>query len=326
MSYEIRQLIGGYFVPRALTAGLLDAANALDLWADHLVGGEIVPRRLTPELLDAVDTNHILITKIENGIEVERRLSSAVLAEIGYGGEEEPEAQTLTPGLVTDTDSFAAPTASQALYYEYQTTVSSGVDGTTFTFEDVPIGPAVDERRVIVGTVQGLSSVAVSSITIGGVSASVKKAQASGTGNAEIWLAEVPANVGTTADIVVTWGSAVGRSCAAVWAAYNLSSDTPVDTDGGNISTTANGSDLSLTTTAGGFVVGIGMHSNFTSGNMTWRNMTERYDEVLEAQVNTSRLSVADAATSGTSLTVGLDLNGGGDSSPNSPFAVASFF
>jgi hypothetical protein len=88
MAYELRQLVNGIFVRRALTSSLLEAASSLDLWVDQRIGGEVVPRRLTPALLDAAESGeaHVLVTEIESGIAVERRMTPEVLEEVGFSG------------------------------------------------------------------------------------------------------------------------------------------------------------------------------------------------------------------------------------------------
>jgi hypothetical protein len=217
------------------------------------------------------------------------------------------------------TGSFSASASVASPPAEFEILTVSAADSTTFTFAAQPIGTASATRRVIVGTVQGLTSaVTASSVTIGGISASLLKRQVVGNGNAEFWMATVSS--GTTADVVVTWSSLVGRCGVAIWSVPNLNSDTPIDTDGGTIEDAANASDLTVTTEISANVLGIGM--TVDGGGMTWRNMTERDEQTLEIQANTHRLSAADAIASGSSLTVGVDGNGTDIQNGNSPFAV----
>ena len=203
----------------------------------------------------------------------------------------------------------------------YQTAAQSPSDLTTYTFSSQAIGTASSNRRVIIGTVGFAGIRTVSSLTVGGISASLVKRQQQGSVTAEIWIATVP--TGTTADVVVTWSGGQTRCAIAVWSATGLENNTPVDTDGTNIAIIANSSNVTLTTVDGGFVVGIGIHSNVTALNISCRNMTERNESTLE--VATVKVAAADVATSGTSLIVGMDLNNGATGNSNSPYAVASF-
>ena len=117
----------------------------------------------------------------------------------------------------------AASGASPAATLTYQTTVSDTTDGTTFTFTSQPIGTAAADRRVIVGTVQGnTNGVTATSVTVGGTGLTLLKRQVggAGSGNAEIWMGAIPS--GTTATVVVTWGSLVGRSSATIWSVTGL--------------------------------------------------------------------------------------------------------
>lgn len=210
----------------------------------------------------------------------------------------------------------AAPVSND----RFQSIAAGNTDGTVFTFTGQRIGPARSGRRVIVGTVQARSTNTTGvSMTIGGVSATLLKRQATNNGTAEIWMATVP--TGTTASVVMTWSDAIGRCGITVWQVPSLNSDTPLDTDGGDTGNAANSADVTLTTQAGAHIFGIGLRVS-PPGHAFWRNMTGRGDMLLE-EVDSSNMTAADATAAGSSLTVGLDNNGAG-AITESPFAVVA--
>lgn len=174
----------------------------------------------------------------------------------------------------------------------------------------------------VIGVVGGSGTNIVSSMAVDGAAATLAKRQQQGSVTAEIWIAAATGDA--TGDVVVTWSGAKVRCAIAIWGATGLSSTTPVDGDGANIGVNANLSNVTLTTTVGGFVVGIGLHHNVTSGNIACRGMTARNESTLDGA--TVKVAAADAITEATSLEVGMDLNDGADVNTNSPYAVASFF
>jgi hypothetical protein len=207
----------------------------------------------------------------------------------------------------------------------YQTHAVSGVDGPTFTFSSQAIGTAASDRRVIVGVVGGVSTTTVSSLTIGGNSATLVTRRQDGGCTAELWIALVTS--GTTADVVVTWGTLQGRCAIAVWSTAGLTSNTPSDTDGATIA--AGSSSVSITTQANGFVVGVGYEFDNDTASpaaIDWNNVTERVTATIETHPgsNTHQITAADLSTSGGALSVGITTTGGTPTF-QSPCIVAAF-
>ena len=112
-----------------------------------------------------------------------------------------------------------------------QTTVDAS-DLTTYTFSSQNLGTAAPDRHIIVGVAarKGGSATTISSVTVGGVSATIVDQYSNSDSNSNISgiaIASVP--TGTTGDIVVTFGAQMVRAVIAVYRATNLSSATEFD-------------------------------------------------------------------------------------------------
>lgn len=153
---------------------------------------------------------------------------------------------------------------------------NGSADATTHTFSGENLGTASADRYIIVN-VSGRSGVAgrtISSVTIGGVTAteSVQAGDANNKSVAGIYIANVP--TGATGDIVVTFSGS--KVCGiGVYHATNLASTTPTDT-GSDTSGTSPLSDT-LNINAGGFAIACSLEFD---PSMTWTNLDEDYDEV----------------------------------------------
>jgi hypothetical protein len=153
---------------------------------------------------------------------------------------------------------------------EFINSTTSSSDLTTYTFAGLSFGAVVSNRLIVavVHTVyNGGGTPSVSSITIGGVSATVL--HATGT-NMGVALAYAVVPTGTTGDIVVTLGW---------WRLTNLDSTTPVDTD-----VPAGGADSARSATLDFSLGGVGVIGASTgNASMTWATATERFDTQIEA-------------------------------------------
>lgn len=181
---------------------------------------------------------------------------------------------------------------------------------TTYTYTGKAIGTAAGSRRVIVAIAgdTNVGSRTISSVTIGGVSATqAVTAENAGTvlHRLAIYIAIVP--TGTTADVVVTYSAAQLRSAVAVYAAYGLKSSTATST--GTDTDDSDPMTASLTISAGGIAVAIAMNYYSTSQtNYAWTNITEDNDNVYSSLVGVSS-GHASGAFSGT---VTANQNGSG--------------
>ena len=160
----------------------------------------------------------------------------------------------------------------------------SGSNLTTYAFSAHAIGAAAANRKVVVAaaTAGGSGADGVSTVTVGGISATLVKATlTTDHTQVEIWQADVP--TGTTADIVVTWNAGKGRCGIGVWAVYGAAgaaSDTVSVTGTGALSTTA------LAIPANGVAIGGVVLSGTGLRTTTWAGLTENFDEEIEAATN----------------------------------------
>ena len=184
-----------------------------------------------------------------------------------------------------------------------------GTDGTVFTFTTQSIGTAASNRKIVVSVSMAAAGAgrSVSTLTVGGISATLLVADTSsgGTEQTELWQADVP--TGTTATIVVTWtGGSVARTGIGVWAVYNAASSAS-DT-GNRDSGAAQDMTLNITIPAGG--VAISAAGSGTSATYTWTNLTEDFDETIES--STTQSGASDAfATLQTEITITADRTAG---------------
>jgi len=152
---------------------------------------------------------------------------------------------------------------------------------TTYTFSGKALGTAASNRQIVVlVSGHGTSNTTVSTVTVGGVSATelVYAQQATGTQIKAIWIASVP--TGTTGDVVVTFAAGKGSCGIGVYALYGASSsahatqtDTTYSTDTVSVS---------IDVPAGGVCFAIGTGTAIDAST-TWTGLTEDYDAVEES-------------------------------------------
>ena len=158
-------------------------------------------------------------------------------------------------------------------------------DLTTYTYASQNLGTASSDRVVVVA-VSGRQSSArtITSVTIGGVSATEIGTRGSSQNPLGIWMAAVP--TGTTGDVVATFSGAMLRSTIILWAV----------TGGATLSGASSGTDTATVTgVTGGFIIAAA-NTTGSGATFTWTNATERYDAVQESSLATSG---ADATTVG---------------------------
>jgi hypothetical protein len=193
--------------------------------------------------------------------------------------------------------------------------------GLVYTFSNMSIGAASSTRDVIIGVIGGQASGAgnVTAVSVGGIAATQVAEHTQHNMDAEIWKVNVP--TGTTASVVVTWGTIQIRCLIAVWASGDLLA--VVDTDGGATGVVLNSANVTVNTVVGGFVVGMGYHNNVVIGALGARGFILR--ETIDIPSSNAKVGIADIESASSSLTCGFDLGGGADFSLNSCYVVASF-
>jgi hypothetical protein len=158
----------------------------------------------------------------------------------------------------------------------------------------------------------------LSTVTVGGVSASNKSALHENELQLEFWLVTLAA--GTSGDIVVDWDGAMLSCGIGVWALYGASS-TASDTS--SIAVTGAGMSLAVahTSPADGFAIGLaGDSSNIAS--FAWdSSFVEKFDGAVEPNGNYSGAQLNGAFDD----TVTVTLTAGGGSAASKGLILISF-
>lgn len=199
------------------------------------------------------------------------------------------------------------------------------VNITTKTWTGVSFGTPSEGRYIIVAIGTRNDTRTISSVTIGGVSATIIVQNQDGNATVGIAIALVP--TGTSGDVAVTLNNAADAHYLGVWSVTGLPSATPVATaenDGGG----GAAQDLIMNTSEGGFAIvavcnaagGNGPESASTVST----NLTLRFDgESTTPAHNTGMMAGADGqANDGTTTTFSITP---GDTNGNSPAVGATF-
>lgn len=201
---------------------------------------------------------------------------------------------------------LASARVSSTLTFTYQTAAVDSVDRTAYTFSAQAIGTAATSRRVVVAISWRYSSPApaISSVTIGGVSATVHASVMTGDGGSNaVAIASAVVPTGTSADVVVTFASTSTRCGIGVWTLPNGGSYT------GQSAGAQGNTNLSVdvTTVAGQGVIAAVMSLGSSTATSTWTGADERYDAAIEG--TNIYHSGADRSATSTTTTVQVATN-----------------
>lgn len=151
----------------------------------------------------------------------------------------------------------------------------------------VPFGtPAEDRYILVVARTFSGTAPAISSMTIGGVSATAVVQLGSGVNRVAMYIALVP--TGTTGTVAYTTAAASSQNAIGVYALYGLTSTTPVAS--GNTNPT-------LASVAGGFAIAADAGNPLLG---SWSNVTQDFQEVT---VDSYNLVGASGPTTGANIT-----------------------
>ncbi len=197
--------------------------------------------------------------------------------------------------------SAAAPPAFSFLQATADTT-----DTTTYTFASQNLGAAASDRRIIVcvHTRWGAGTPTLTSVTVGGVTATISVNNSILTGGtqgnrAAIAIAEVP--TGTAGNIVVTFSSTMVRCQIGVYRATGIA--TAASSTGSDVTATLS---VTLTAPTDGFV--IAAYSDSPPATATWSGgVSGDYSALVETFL---RVQAASAYLSG-SVTIGTGVSAG---------------
>ena len=175
---------------------------------------------------------------------------------------------------------------------------SSITTATTYTVTAAALGTAAADRSIIVAIAGANSSRTISSVTVGGVSATINVQYTEAGDNNVVGIATALVPTGTTGDIVVTYSGSQASNQIGWWSATGLTSNAAIATGSSNLPGVSQNGTITLTSVAGGFFIGVAGSSGGPA-TFTWTNATERFD------TNASRAaSGADALTTTTSIAV----------------------
>lgn len=167
--------------------------------------------------------------------------------------------------------------ASATASIVYVTNAVNAGNASSYTFTATSIGTAASDRIIVVAVGTGVASQTVSSLTIGGVSATQQVTRSSSE-TASLHTLAVAA--GTTADIVVTLSASCDFCGIAVWAMYGVTSATATHTS----TSASDPGALSLNISAGGVAVAYQIH-RAGAETFTWTNATENFDALVESAI-----------------------------------------
>lgn len=185
----------------------------------------------------------------------------------------------------------------------YVTSTTANTSTSSQSFAGISIGTAASNRYVIAAIFESKASGSwsadpISSVTIGGISATLAGTQVTNNANVvALFYANVP--TGTTATFAWTLAANTIDTVLGVYRVVDLVSSTPTAT----ASSTAIPPAASLAIPTNGF--GIGFAGVNASSSFTWTNMTENFDSVVGSStasgaLNTSSGTSTRTATPGT--------------------------
>lgn len=156
----------------------------------------------------------------------------------------------------------------------YQTHAENGAGASSYSFTSQPFGTAQSDRYIIVGIGWANLNPTISSVSIGGVSATNIATNANANGSSALYIALVP--TGTSGNVDITFSGTTNLHCGiAIWSATGLTSTTAVSS--GNSSASATPS-VTLTTVAGGFAVAyahVGSNVSYSNTTVPWTGVTQ---------------------------------------------------
>lgn len=156
---------------------------------------------------------------------------------------------------------------------------------TTHTHSGMTLG-AADSGRYIIAAIdcRDASARTVSTLTIGGVTATLIYAyQTSGT-ICGFWVALVP--TGTTGDVVITFSGSVARSGVSTYRLLTSYDPTAYSDAQQDTTATSNHLDITLNVPAAGVALAAVFYNNSTTASITWSGLTEDYDNTYPSIAN----------------------------------------
>lgn len=190
---------------------------------------------------------------------------------------------------------------------------SSGTDLTTYTFTTQSIGAADPNRVVVCCVFGGVGSAGrtISSVTIGGVTATAGVTAISGTSGgswaSSIYYARVP--TGTTATVEIVWSGSMGRCGISLYRLITRGSIAPSAT-ASDVTYSSGVLSNTINCPPNGAIIACGYGSILSTTNITWSGVTEDVEGVLEASTERYGSASGNFDTNQSGLTVSATWNG----------------
>lgn len=189
------------------------------------------------------------------------------------------------------------------------TTVDTG-DTSTYTFTNHAIGTASADRVVLVAVCvrSATAGISISSMTIGGVSAT-ELVEASTGANVTSAIYGLLVTSGTTATIVVTPSNSSQRCAVSV---FEMTGTGGATTTSATATDTSPPSSTTITIPANGAAVGLSFATSGSAvGTGTWAGLTEDNDADLENTNNHYSAAHLNSVSGAVGLSVGVTWSGG---------------
>lgn len=151
----------------------------------------------------------------------------------------------------------------------------SGAATSSRNYGTLSLGTAAADRKIVVISSQANTINATSVSVAGNAAAKISADVVGATANLSIWIVAVAA--GATGNVTVGYSGSSDRGGVGIYAVYGASS-TPSDTG----SSTANPGTDTIDVVAGGVVVA-GYFTGGATSTYTWTNVTEGYDQTVDA-------------------------------------------
>tara|TARA_R110000787_G_C13368680_1_gene440674 strand:+ start:261 stop:938 length:678 start_codon:yes stop_codon:yes gene_type:complete len=198
-----------------------------------------------------------------------------------------------------------SPTSQEPFAQSFlSSAVVAAPNASVFTYSSVSLGAAAADRYILVGTSGAAAVVAtatISSITIGGVSAtSLIQINHHDETLYHSGFFGVVVPSGTSGDIVVTWTTTMSQNGIGVWRLTGANT-TPHDSAGDTQD--AGGLTVDVDVEAGGAIFGYCSTDSLAAGRFNWTGLTEDFDEDVDPGWQHSGAS-ADFASAVTNQTV----------------------
>jgi hypothetical protein len=215
------------------------------------------------------------------------------------------------------------PDPEESVYIAHTDSWSSSSDLTTYTTDSRSFGTASSDRKIVVGiSGPGASSRSVSSVTIGGISATkvVGAVGAFGSDLADLWIADVP--TGISGVVSATFNASMARCAIEIFSMTGAASSVATDT-ATNSQSTASPVSANCDIPSNGGAIGICRVVGSSGMAMTWSGLTEASDVQVESNASSVGSAFVNLITGESPRSISVTPSGSGLAS--TAIAVASW-